>query len=640
MRSFAILRTNVGLTTNVKMVINSNYNLFIESIDSVSQLSDNKLKNIQFNKENFWDELVPFLFKDFPSDIAFSVKYANDSSNMSTDFSKQYDDLYISGARNIQENKNYSEEFEYFAPLYIFKNSIPKYFVIFRVDGPGLTELNRDNFKEQFSSRFKTVKLFDLTNKTPLGEWIDRNYRNNESFPVAPLDVDFRDLEFTRWNGIDYESGGYCQKPLYLSEKLSLENTTFDLEKFFLDGFRINKVIFPNILNLNFLFDDDPATPETLRKWSINRYSGFYLDDIIHVDSITPFITPRLNDDVIISSGNLLISSLGDPFLDGFRDSVTMWVEYLGEFYKVIKFTEKSTTNLVTKRSTDKTKLLTTEELEEPEVNRYKIVSDIDLTGKQSLLNKKSYFIDSSNRIVSVDDSSPLTSIDFDLGDIHLIEIDGIFHNIIKANGFATLVTDYAFKFSKDNSFTYFRNSEKQGFTKSINLLITENNPPQNFKIYRVKFTDVKDFDTNIIDTQFARFEYEKRDSLTKTEEPKMYLTDLRSNSNPPDFDDFLLRGKLEFIPTSSDYTAGLETFRVEESELSEIWRKNPVYVRWGYQNSISAYDYPYLLNNNEIYGTWNLTVDTQNLKPNRASRNLDYFYTLNSGSSSYLFHS
>jgi hypothetical protein len=171
-------------------------------------------------------------------------------------------------------------------------------------------------------------------------------------------------------------------------------------------------------------------------------------------------------------------------------------------------------------------------------------------------------------------------------------------------------------------------------------LLITENNVPQNFKIYRVKFTDVKDFDTNIIDTQFARFEYEKRDSLTKTEEPKMYLTDLRSNSNPPDFDDFLLRGKLEFIPTSSDYTAGLETFRVEESELSEIWRKNPVYVRWGYQNSISAYDYPYLLNNNEIYGTWNLTVDTQNLKPNRVSRNLDYFYTLNSGSSSYLFHS
>ena len=35
---------------------------------------------------------------------------------MSSDFSNQYDELYNYGARNIISNKDYREEFEYFAP--------------------------------------------------------------------------------------------------------------------------------------------------------------------------------------------------------------------------------------------------------------------------------------------------------------------------------------------------------------------------------------------------------------------------------------------------------------------------------------------------------------------------------------------
>ena len=180
MKSFGLLRTHTGLSTNVKVVVDSSYNLFIESIDSVPELSADKLKKVQFNKNNYYDELVPFLFKDFPVDLAFSVKYENDNSNMSTDFAKQYDDLYLAGARNITENKNYQEEFEYFAPLYLFKHNIPKYFIIFRIDGPGLLNMTKDNFKQEFLNKFKTVKLFDLTKETPLGEWIDNNFKNNK----------------------------------------------------------------------------------------------------------------------------------------------------------------------------------------------------------------------------------------------------------------------------------------------------------------------------------------------------------------------------------------------------------------------------------------------------------------------------
>ena len=140
MKSFSILRTNVGLTTNVKVICDSNYNLYLESIDSDPELSINRLKKFNFNKNNFYDELVPYFFKDIPSDVAFSIYNPNDKDNMSSDFANQYEDIYQMGARNIIDNKNYKEEYEYFAPLYVFKKSFPKYFIVFRIDGPGLEE--------------------------------------------------------------------------------------------------------------------------------------------------------------------------------------------------------------------------------------------------------------------------------------------------------------------------------------------------------------------------------------------------------------------------------------------------------------------------------------------------------------------
>jgi hypothetical protein len=49
---------------------------------------------------------------------------------MSSDFSNQYDELYQFGARNIINNKNYKEEYEYFAPLYIDKINYLKTFIV------------------------------------------------------------------------------------------------------------------------------------------------------------------------------------------------------------------------------------------------------------------------------------------------------------------------------------------------------------------------------------------------------------------------------------------------------------------------------------------------------------------------------
>ena len=640
MKSFSILRTHTGLSTNVKVMVDSNYNLYLESIDSVSDLDLDRFKKMQFNKSNYYDELVPYFFKNFPVDLAFSVKYDDDNDNMSVDFANQYDDIYLAGARNIVENKNYTEEYEYFAPLYVFKHAIPKYFVIFRIDGPGLLNMTKDNFRNEFLDKFKTVKIFDLTKNTVLGEWIDNNFSNNPNFPVTGLEIDFNELEFSKWNGIDYDSGGYTYKSYYLEENIENENNLFDFEKLFLDGYRVNKIIFPHIINFSYLFDDTPASPTSLRKWSLNRYAGFYLDDLEVIDTVTPFVMPELQSDVVIYSGNIIASTnYGDPFKNGWKSEVDMWVEYLGEFYKVVKFEETLDRAVTAQNIGTKAQKVLIDTVSKPVITKYRIVTDLDLTGKQSILNKRSCYVNSQNQLVKTD-GTPYIINNFTFADVNIIDIDGKYHNLILDNGYLTLVTDYGFKFQENNIFDYYINSGASGFSTKIDLFITNLNSPKNFKIYRAKFTDVKDFDTFIIDTEFSKFEYEKRNDLTKTEETKMYLTDLRSTSSPQDFDDFIFKGRTELVPVASDYTANLETFRIEEKKLTDLWRKNPIYCRWGHQNSRSAHDYPYLLNNNEVHEKWNRTVDTQNLKPERSTRNLDYFYTINSGTTSYLHHS
>jgi hypothetical protein len=646
MKSFGILRTNVGLTTNIRITIDSDYNLSLDSIESNQNLSLDRYKKVKFNKKNYYDELLPFFFKETPSEIAFDIKYDKDIDTMGSDFKDQYDEIYQYGARNISNNKNYSEEFEYFAPLYVNKGGLPKAFVIFRVDGPGISYLTKENFEVDVLKRFKCVKVYDLSPNTSIGEWLQTNITKNNYFPNHPVEIDFRELEFCKWNGIDYQTGGYTSKSLFIDDILDEEKEIFELEKFVFDQFKTNKCAFANILNLNFLFDDEPATPEVKRKWSLNRYFGFYLDDLELVKSVSPYITPFLRDDVEILEGNILQSASNtDPFVNGWADTRPFYVEYKNNYYKVEKFTETLTNQLVQAQGNfpvlnSPNPGLINEQYQDVTVIRYRIISEFNLTGEQSELNKNYSRIDSNGVLIGYD-NNPISIDDFSDYSIWLIEINGIYHNLISENSTIKLVTDFSFEFN-ENDYTY----KLGGNTQKISFVVDNNNPPKKFNIYRAKFTDIKDFDTRIIDTEYSKFEYEKEKELTLTDETKMYVDNLRSNTDPKELDNFRLildsnsTNEVVNIPVSSEYTANYETFKLENGDLSQIWRKNSPYCRWSFQGSLSANDYPYPLNNSLIFEDFNRTTNTFDPDPKRIERNLDYFYTINSSTSSYLHHS
>jgi len=612
MNTFSIVRTNVGLTSNVKIVINESGDLFLESIDSISKLSESRFKKYKFNKEGYYDQLVSDFFKGVDTDILFNVKYDNDVDIMFDNFDNQFDDLYFSGCQNISNNKDYTEEFEAFAPIYIEKGEIPKGYIIFRVDGPGKITLNKDNFRQEILEKFKVVKYFDLSTKSNIGQWLDKNINQNKYFPTSPLYIDFRNIEFSYWNGIDVLNSGYISKPIFMENILEYEMPYYDFHKFIYDGYKNNGVIFPNIFNLNFLFNDTPATKNSLRNWSLNRYFGFYLEDIIESDSISFYKPLAIKDDTQIDDNNFLISNSNSPFLEDWRFKQNSPIQILGDFYPVLR-------------------------LEVDGNIKYKVISDKSFNGlTASSINNKIFNIDESNNLIS---NNNYQILGFNEADVLLIEIDNQYFRIIEKNNQISLLSDGGFRFLPDR-FEYYVNDPDKDFITKFSYISEDTGLPRNFKIYKLKFLDIKDFDTQIVDTEYSRYEYEINKKVNLTDEPKFYLTNLLDTSDPKPLDEFNISGEFFNIPVSSEFTSNNETFNIVNNELSDIWRKNPKFIKWGFNRSISSHDYPYLLNNSFLSDTWNRTVNPFNSIPDREDRNLDYFYSIMTGTNSYSFHS
>ena len=119
-------------------------------------------------------EVIDFTAKT-PKEIAFETKHLGDEDIMYDDYRYQIDNTYMSGGSNVDDT-DYLEEFEYLAPLHIYPNKLPSNFIIFRVDGSGLLDLTKNNFREEILEQMKVVKSFDLTQKSKIGKFLENSY--------------------------------------------------------------------------------------------------------------------------------------------------------------------------------------------------------------------------------------------------------------------------------------------------------------------------------------------------------------------------------------------------------------------------------------------------------------------------------
>tara|TARA_R110001592_G_scaffold120545_3_gene324995 strand:- start:68261 stop:72856 length:4596 start_codon:yes stop_codon:yes gene_type:complete len=286
--SYGLVRTNPKLTGNVKVVSNGT-DIYLESFSANERLSSSAFKSFKVDENSTYDKDVFNFFQNgkFPKDLAYEVFQEFTDISVLNSYGNQFEMFYSSGTRSIS-SESYSEDLGMLAPIWL-DDIMPKYFVIFRLDDPAaINNLNATSpnasggiaqtsikFKEHVLENCTAIKTFDLRESAPLGKYI-RNYKNQESFPIAPLTTTWRRDEPFLWNGISYKSGGFASSGNFVYDDIVAKDTTIiQNEFFFTQGFERNGILCANLLNLEFLFTDENA-PD----YSINRYFGLYVNEV------------------------------------------------------------------------------------------------------------------------------------------------------------------------------------------------------------------------------------------------------------------------------------------------------------------------------------------------------------------------
>ena len=292
--SFGLLRTNPKLTTNIKIIADSNNKVYLESFDADPLLSKSIYKGFEVTGGSYSRDLRRFYNQGnkLPKSIAYTLFEEDASTDVKNRYNNQYDFTYAMGMQP-KNSRIYKEEFSMFFPLWVEKDNIPDYFVIFKLDGPvavngndypssnldtdpTLNDLVVDpiNFFENYLKGAKIIKTFDLTNKTEIGSYI-RRHAEDPLFPESSIFIAFDKGSQSYWQGISYDQGGFCKKASDIyTDYVLVDKTITENDDFITMGFSENSVVHPNVLNLEFLFDDAEQVD-----YKFSRYYGLYVSE-------------------------------------------------------------------------------------------------------------------------------------------------------------------------------------------------------------------------------------------------------------------------------------------------------------------------------------------------------------------------
>ena len=274
--SFQILRTNPRLTTNTKLMYDGE-NLYMDSYQATPLLSTLKYKHHRVWKTGLFNrDLRNFLLGT--NTAAYEVGQNVSDTIVLNNFDNQFENMYWCGVESINSSV-YPQEMGCIAPLYLRKKR-PNYFVIFKIDNPsntnlvGSTDLKYD-FYNDVLKKMKIVKTFDLRDGTPIGNYIKRYVEQRDFHYDQSIYVNFSSDEIYYY-GIDKKSGVLTQKvENFKTQLLENDNTIMKQDDWITGGFERNGLIFPYIMNIEFLFDDI-----TTEEYKFARYFGMYCNDI------------------------------------------------------------------------------------------------------------------------------------------------------------------------------------------------------------------------------------------------------------------------------------------------------------------------------------------------------------------------
>jgi len=333
-KSSLILCTNSRLTGNVKIVVDSLDKLYLELIPANSTLKSTTISNPIIDKNGEFVNDICNKYKSIPDNLFYDIE-KNDVTTQKTSILEQFNTLYSYGLDNCI-SKLHNEQFKLFAPLLIGEK-VPKYFVIFKVDelddektnqteliignqyivqtltsddyithnnkkythsnifiaetttytsnkninvkvvnySDSPNDINQDLFNS-YIKKSNIVKIFDLQNSS-IGTYLSK-LTSNKKFTDAPIKVDFN-AKVIYYTGISKNKGEIITVEENIESIFKKEMEISKFDRYVTDGFMRNGICMSNLINFEFLFDDD-----TSEDFQFNRYFGLYLDEFSEDD--------------------------------------------------------------------------------------------------------------------------------------------------------------------------------------------------------------------------------------------------------------------------------------------------------------------------------------------------------------------
>ena len=280
--SYLLLRTNPKFTGNIKIILDTSNNLYLDTFKISDILNNKKYRKQKVSGESVFSGDVRKTFATLP----YGELYRLDAENTlniavpKTEIYKQYNLNYSYGAR-LFEDELYDDDYAMLAPLWI-NSKLPDYFSIFRINDVYNPETydeanNLSGLALKYLQEGELIKTWGMKDTTPIGTYL-RNHLNELLTVRSPLflslsDPTQKDPDPNTWYGVAVDKGiitGRSETPYFFDQK----KTFTDTNAFLSEGFERLNLLCPNILNMEYVFSDEDASLYTM-----HRYFGLYLTE-------------------------------------------------------------------------------------------------------------------------------------------------------------------------------------------------------------------------------------------------------------------------------------------------------------------------------------------------------------------------
>ena len=339
-KSFALLRTNPKLTSNVKLITDNEGDIYLSSIKANRTLSQSEYQKYPISSSGEYCRDVAQFYGRLSKDERYQIGREFTDLGISSDYSAQYENLYNYGA-SFNYTKVYDEQYRIFAPIWL-EESVPEKFIIYRVKDVDFKEqilegaASQNSRIQEMLSNATLIKSYDMTNNSKLGRYLN-SHLADPLIPTSHIDFNFELDDPTSFNGIDVMLGGFVEKSDYIDDDYIKEDLPEILANNTLTtSFERNGIVSHNIINLEFLFDDNEADD-----YNVYRYFGIFVDEhqegTVIVNSVNSI--GHLNIDISNSSSDDLdrlpsVREYTQPILGWVKDINNKYHNILNRFRK------------------------------------------------------------------------------------------------------------------------------------------------------------------------------------------------------------------------------------------------------------------------------------------------------------------